>query len=136
MTKPLPPELYQRYLETEYIVSDDPPLPLHVREYNPDAVILLASFGVSGAAFITAWNPHSERLSDEENETRQARLLAEIEAMRLNYLVGFGEGVDWREYSYLILGIERAAADDLAVRFEQNAYLWLADNGIPELVVV
>jgi hypothetical protein len=130
----LDPELLRAYEETDYIVSDDPPLVLRVGEQNDDARILLASFGVSTAVFLTAWNPGSEKLSEDENLDRQMELLSEIEARRLNYLVGYGERDEWREYSYLILGIDRQDASDLALKFEQNAYVWLDDTGVPTLV--
>lgn len=136
MQSSLDPELLNAYLKTEYYVSDDPPLLLTIGEGNDDARILLASFGVDTAAFVTAWNPGSERLSEDENDDRQANLLFEIEQRRLNYLVGYGERDNWREYSYLILGIQRDDASALASQFGQNAYVWLDTRGIPELVTL
>ena len=133
MKSRIPEELMNAYLDTDYIVSDDPPLLLRIGEASDDARIMLASLGVSTAAFMTAWNPRSELLSDSDNDDRQANLLSEIEMRRLNYLVGYAEREDWREYSYLILGISRDEATALAGQFEQNAYVWLPDNGIPEL---
>lgn len=136
MKSNLDPALLKAYKDTDYIVSDDPPMVLHVGESNDDARILLASFGVSTAAFITAWNPRSEPLTEDENLDRQMALLSEIEQRRLNYLVGYGERKDWREYSYLVLGIEKQDASELAVQFDQLAYLWVDDTGIPELVTL
>jgi len=136
MKSNLAPELLSAYLETDYFVSDDPPLLLRIGEENDDAKILLASFAVDSAAFITAWNPGSNVLSEDENDARQAELLGEIEARRLNYLVGYGERKDWLEYSYLVLGINRESARDLAEQFEQNAFVWLDQSGVPELVTL
>ena len=132
----LDPALLAAYMDTDYMVSDDPPLRLRIGERNDDARILLASFNVSTAAFITAWNPGSRRLTDEENEDRQAELLTEIEQRRLNYLVGVGEGKDWQEYSYLVLGVSREDATALGRQFEQNAYVFLEIDGVPELVTL
>jgi len=134
MKSNLPQALLNQYTDTDYIISDDPPLLLRVGEQNDDARILMASMGVSTAAFITAWNPGSNPLSDDENDGRQAELLYEIEKRRLNYLVGYGERTDWREYSYLILGIAQSDASELAGQFEQNAYLWVGEDGVPELI--
>lgn len=136
MKSKLDPTLKQTYLETDYVVSDDPPLLLNIGVKNGDAQILLASMGVKTGAFITAWNPGSQALSDDENDDRQYQLLTEIEKHRLNYLVGFGERQDWREYSYLVLGISRELASSLATQFEQNAYVWIDESGIPELTVL
>ncbi|MFT7218658.1 MAG: hypothetical protein ACI8Z1_000269 [Candidatus Azotimanducaceae bacterium] len=134
MKSNLPQALLNQYMDTDYVISDDPPLLLRVGDQNDDARILMASMGVSTAAFITAWNPGSTPLGDDENDMRQAELLDEIEKRRLNYLVGYGERTDWREYSYLILGIAQSDASELAGRFDQNAYLWVGEDGLPELV--
>ena len=134
MKTDLDPATLEAYLQTDYLVSDDPPLLLRIGEQNDDARILLASFGIETAAFITAWNPRSQPLSDDDNDARQAELLNEIEARRLNYLVGHGQRGDWIEYHYLVLGISREDAVQLASQFEQNAFVWLDTAGIPELV--
>lgn len=136
MQSQLDPELLNAYLETDYIVSDDPPLMLKIGEQNDDVRILLASFGTDCGAFITAWNPGSVMLNDDDNDDRQAALLSEIEMRRLNYLVGYGERRDWREYSYFILGINQEEASALAHQFEQNAYVWVGADGNPELVTM
>ena len=134
MKSGIDPSLRQKYLDTDYIISDDPPLLMKVGEQSDDLRVLLGSMGVEFAAFITAWNPHSEKLTDDENDDRQAVLLTDIEKMRLNYLVGYGQGNDWQEYSYLVLGIDKEQATAMATRFEQNAYVWIGPAGIPELI--
>lgn len=134
MKSGIDPSLRQKYLDTDYIISDDPPLLMKVGEQSDDLRVLLGSMGVESAAFITAWNPHSEKLTDDENDDRQAVLLADIEKMRLNYLVGYGQGNDWQEYSYLVLGIDKDQATAMATHFEQNAYVWVGPAGIPELI--
>ncbi|MGV0036054.1 MAG: DUF3293 domain-containing protein [Candidatus Azotimanducaceae bacterium WSBS_2022_MAG_OTU7] len=96
--------------------------------------MLLGSMGVESAAFITAWNPLQEQLTDAENDDRQGVLLTDIEKLRLNYLVGYSQREDWREYSYLVLGIQEAQATAMAIRYEQNAYVWIGLAGIPELI--
>lgn len=134
MESSLPEETLEAYLKTDYYVFDDPPLLMKIGERSDDAIILMASLGTETAAFLTAWNPGSETLSDDENEDRQAELLTEIEHRRLNYLVGYGELGDWREYSYLVLGISKEEATRLGEQFDQNAFVWLDPRGIPELV--
>lgn len=136
MQSQLSPALLDAYLKTDYIISDDPPTLLNVGVQSDDAKILLASFNTDCGAFITAWNPGSTILKDEDNDDRQVALLAEIELRRLNYLVGYGEREDWREYSYFILGINREEASSLALQFEQNAYVWVGPDGVPELITL
>lgn len=134
MESSLPEEVIDAYLKTDYYVFDDPPLLMKIGERSDDAIILMASLGTETAAFLTAWNPGSEILTDDENEDRQTGLLTEIEDRRLNYLVGYGELDDWREYSYLVMGISKEDAIRLGGQFEQNAFVWLDPRGIPELV--
>ena len=129
------PTLEQRYRETDYIVDDDPPLRLNIGEHNDGARILMVSFNVESAVFITAWNPGSKQLSIDENIDRQADLLDNIEKLRLNYLVGRGEHPEsgWSEDSYLVLGMSEEDAMRLAKQYEQNAILWIPMSGVPEL---
>ena len=134
MKSGIEPSLRQKYLDTDYIISDDPPLLMKIGEQSGDLRVLLGSMGVESAAFITAWNPRSEQLTDDENDDRQGMLLTDIEKMRLNYLVGLGQLDDWQEYSYLVLGIDKDQATAIATRFEQNAYVWIGPAGIPELI--
>jgi len=128
-------DLEMAYRDTDYIVDDDPPLRLKVGEQNDGARIVMASFNVESAAFITAWNPGSQKLSMHDNLDRQADLLEEIEKLRLNYFVGRGEHPDegWSEDSYLVLGISAEDAMTLARQFGQNAFLWIPISGVPEL---
>ncbi len=127
--------LEQRYRETDYIVDDDPPLRLTVGEQNDGARILMVSFNVENAVFITAWNPGSQELSMDENIDRQADLLEDIEKLRLNYFVGRGEHPTsgWTEDSYFVLGMSEEDAMRLAKQYEQNAVLWIPMSGVPEL---
>ncbi len=136
MKSNLEPALRQRYTETDYFISDDPPLLFKIGHQSDDLSILLASLGVESAAFLTAWNPGSKQLSEEDNDDRQSALLSEIESLRHNYLVGYGEQGDWREYSYLVLGIAREDASALAQQFGQFAYLWIDQGGTAELIAM
>jgi hypothetical protein len=128
-------EFLKRFESTDYIVDDDPPLIMHIGERNDSIRALFASFSVESGAFLTAWNPGGEAAPLSDNFDNQAALLGEIEALRLNYFVGEGvhpvEG--WREDSYLILGISQADADRLSGQFDQAAYVWLSNSGVPEL---
>lgn len=130
--------LIKAYEETDYRVDDDPPLILRIGERNDGARVLMASFNVETAAFVTAWNPRSKRLTPDENYDRHQQMLNEIEQLRLNYFVGESEHPEngWREDSFLVLGIARQDATRLASQFEQNGYVWITMSGVPELVVV
>ena len=129
-------ELMKKYKETDYFVDDDPPLLFHIGMQNDGLRILFASFNVESAAFMTAWNPASEQLSIDENYDRQDELLNDIGHKRLNYFVGRGDSPtgDWSEDSYLILGINREDALEIAEKYQQNAFVWIPVSGVAEIV--
>jgi hypothetical protein len=84
---------------------------------------LLDDRGVTSWAYVTAYNPGSQRLPPEANAARQRQL---EEAVRVAYATYRGEGVgdDGRwppEPSLLILGIDEPAAAALGRRFGQAA---------------
>ena len=102
---------------------------------------LLADADATCAAFITAWNPHSnQKTSEAHNEASHAQLL--------NRLAGFpgvtvheGEGVGtdqaWvPERSVFAIGLASSDAMSLGREFRQNAIVWVGDAGIPELVLL
>ena len=76
-------------------------------------------------AFITAWNPFSERLSKNENDARQRDLCAQLAARGLPTIEGVGrdETSDWHEESLLVVGIDRVEACAFGSRFGQYAVL-------------
>lgn len=77
-------------------------------------------------AFVTACNPRSRRLDDQENATRMERLEATLRAAGYCCLPGAGEANDnsWPpEPSLLVLGISEPEALALAAAFDQHAIL-------------
>lgn len=93
---------------------------------------------VNSAVFITAFNPRSEKLSDEENVARLFQMEQEIKAMGYEVINGIGIGQDsvtaWTEQSLLVLGMVESEADSLSSRYEQNAYVFVASDCIPILI--
>ena len=75
-------------------------------------------------SYITASNPASELLSDDENRSRNRELAAHLKSQDLVFYRGEGVGSDstWpAQTSFLILGIDRDAAMHLGRHFGQNA---------------
>jgi hypothetical protein len=102
-------------------------------------VALHGRYGVTSSAFVTACNPFSAELSDEENQARQTGLEQDLRARSLCFLPGIGQHPSngWPgEPSFLVLGIDLPAAKALGVRLEQNAIAWAGGSGVPELVLL
>ena len=82
----------------------------------------------SGRAFavVTAHNPRSEKLSDEENERRHK----ELERVLLERNAAFGPsagespGGEWREEGVVVYDVSLEGALELGRMFEQHAVLY------------
>lgn len=135
----LPADLIQAYLETEYRVDGRPELTLRIEQHNVALAQAHQDCGVSCSAYITAWNPHSESLDDAENDRRQAVLARELQSRNLAFLAGIGQHPNnqWPgEASYLIFGLDLAAARALAGKLGQNGFVWCGSDAEPQLILL
>jgi hypothetical protein len=122
-----PDSLLEAYRNTTFY-ADTPRarLALRVGQRCVDLDALLNDHGVSTWAYVTASNPSSRRLSDEDNSAREHELEGDV--TRLGFRAYPGEGVadDGRwppEASLLILGIARGDAVRLGGRYGQVAII-------------
>lgn len=131
--------LIQAYRETHYRVDGTSDMTLLVDTHSLELAALHLKHGVSCSGFITACNPNGVTLPKEVNTKRQADLGVELQHRGLNYLVGIGQHPNngWPgEPSYLVLGLDLETAKDLALRLEQNAFLWSSEEAVPKLVLL
>lgn len=131
-------ELRAAYTRAVYRVDfPGAPVFLEVGAPSPELDRWLASAGLLRFAFLSAANPGSARLSDDENRRRHGLLIARLAAIGLSAVAG--ESYDpadggWREASLLVAGIERSAALAVAREFGQVALLCGAIGETVELV--
>lgn len=89
---------------------------------------------MEGAAFVTASNPGSVPLPDDENARRYAALLSAVAGRPHFTGEGVGDAGDWPpEASVLVLGVTEAEAAALSRRFGQAAWVWYRVGGLAEL---
>ena len=91
----------------------------------------------SGACYLTACNPWGQVLSDAENTERMNALRQQLQQQGLNYNEGCGEDPkgQWPgESSVLIWNMDAATALQWGLQWEQNAVLWSAADGVPQLL--
>ncbi len=132
-----PTVLLNAYLKTEYRVDGPPSFSIRVGRNHTDLDAYLLAAGVSSWAFITAENPGSQLLSDEQNRVRTLRFIKSLQISGLRYLPGRGipDDQNWKtENSFFIPGIARQIAIDLAKEFDQNAIVWGIVDSTAELL--
>ena len=132
--------LRSAYLSTTYrafIVNQDQ-LDLIVGQSNHALDQLLSTGGLDSYAFITAWNPFSKTVSDEENHTANKALKSELGQYRIYEGIGIPKQPSkWEgEQSFLILGINREEATRLGTKYQQNAIIYGEVGSEPELLML
>lgn len=93
-------------------------------------------------AFLTAWNPHSHRLSTRDNRRRQRQLLHQLRsaAPHANIHAGVGVGAAdasgqrWREHSLFVVDVTRELLQDLMQRYQQNAMVYGTGDSVAHLL--
>jgi len=116
----------------------DGELLLTVDEPSPRLAALLRDRNAPGMAVLTAFNPRGMQQSPALNDQANARLRGSLEAH--GYRVVAGLNVDplgqWPdEASFLVPGISRSQARELALRHDQLAFLWTdAASATPRLI--
>ena len=135
----LSPELIQAYRETHYRVEAVEPFTLMVGQVSAEVLKALAKRGLKSCAFVTACNPYSIALKPEENTILERKLNLHLTAQGLSHPPG--EGVHpsngWPgERSSLVWGVSETNAREIAEAFQQNAFIWVGEDGIPELILM
>ncbi|SAL13075.1 hypothetical protein AWB67_00219 [Caballeronia terrestris] len=131
-------ETLAAYMTTLYRIHTQPAIDVCIGETNAAVAALLALHRVESAVFVTAFNPLSRRLSDEQNAARQHKLAEYLDGLKLATIEGAGidpTGAWPAETSLLALGATSAKADDLMREFEQNAVVVIDRKGTVRLLL-
>ena len=128
--------LLEAYKNTKYIVFE-PTLTIEIGKFKQDVDKLLLKHNSNEWAFITAYNPYSRVLTEEENKVLHNKL-KELTAKYVTF-EGHGVGQDptWEpELSLFIIGISKGDASKIGKEFEQNAIVYGEVNNPPELLIL
>lgn len=78
---------------------------------------------------VTAWNPGSLHLSQQENGKRNAALETDLESVFSHKLLVGNENLSWSEWSYLVrLDIKDGLK--LAKKYQQKAIYWVENEQV------
>ena len=131
-------QIKETYLNTNFIVygskhkQDD----ITIKIGSLNEALYKAIPNLTTWAYITAWNPHPEVLTLEENRERNNELKKICETTNIEFTEGNGVSEDgmWSEESFLIHNISEDKAYDLAVKFDQLAFVYGVQNQKAKLV--
>jgi len=137
-TRAISPQLIKAYRQAQYVINlPGNPITLCIGQINSELSEFMSKEMVRTAAFITAFNPYSEDLSEGDNEAAQRRLIADLRALNVAFISGEGRDPDGRwpgEPSLLALGISIQDAETLADRYGQNGFIWVGTgDAMPSL---
>lgn len=129
----LDPSLIAAYQQTNYCFGNRA---LNVDTVSSDAQALLQRFSPKGGIFITAWNPLGEVKSNEENQIANLMLKDELNKLGLTIIDGYGESPDgkWHEDSFFAYPIDEKTSYQLCQKYQQNAVVYVDDNGLAKLL--
>lgn len=133
------PSLVAAFRATHFDVNAPHPFTLRYGEPSGALRQLMLQWGVTSAAYVTAWNPFGKASDPSQNEVCQDALRAELRGS--GFVIIEGEGRDptgaWPpEPSLLVLGIADGPARRLGHRYQQAAILFAGEDAVPELVLL
>jgi hypothetical protein len=128
--------LIEAYKNTKYIVFE-PNLIIEIGKLNQEIEDIIINHNSNSWAFITAYNPFSRILTNDENRLRHD----ELKELTKDYITfeghGVGENPTWEpELSLLIIGISKDDASKIGKEFEQNAIVYGLINETPQLLIL
>jgi hypothetical protein len=127
------------YLATDYKVNTAEPFVLNVGQLSTELAEWFQTNNEDQAAYITAWNPFGEKISDDENHVAEQKLITEIESRGLSYLKGESSdpsGLWPSESGLLVLGISLESAKLLVKRYHQDGFIYIGDDTKPQLILL
>jgi len=129
-------DLVKAYYSTTYKTIAKPIFSITIGKFSKRLNNYLEKENITKWAFISAENPYSIALTEEENSKRNNRLEAILKKNSNIYCSGIGVPIDekWQpEKSYLIFNLSIEQANEIAESFQQNAYVYGEIDNIPEL---
>ncbi len=133
---PIAKDLLSAYERTRYIVYCDTPFTLRIGIHSPELKKLHDTRHSECSAFISACNPGSVEMTDEQNEKRQRALKKELDSLGYPYYEGLGQPEDARwqgEASFLVLNIPEPVAVRLREDYGQLAIVYCGGDAVPRL---
>lgn len=133
-------KLIASYRETEYtIFVESQIIVVRIDHYSPSIEPLLSASSTSCAAIVSADNPYSQLQSADENVL--ANELFRDFLIQNNHRFFESLNIDptetWLpEKSFLVLGLDLNAAENIGRQFKQNGIVWIDQSAIARLMLL
>ncbi|MBY0498629.1 MAG: DUF3293 domain-containing protein [Nitrosomonas sp.] len=132
--------LITSYLRTHYQVGAEcNSISLHIDQHSESMAKLLTASKQSCAAILSAYNPHSQLASNEENLAahEQLRNLLQHRAYPIIESLNIDPTDQWPpEKSFFVPGLDLSTSRSIGQRFNQNAIVWIDNEAIPRLILL
>ena len=129
-------ELLLGYEATCYSILN-PKIDIYIKKENQELQSFLREHNFTSWCFITAWNPFSEALSNEENKALNKLLELDLNCYSVFSAKGQDTLGDWpAEISFFVGNISREQAIDLGKKYKQNAIIFGEIDALAELLIL
>ena len=133
-------DLVDSYHHAIYRIDTGPgSIALRIGQFSRSLPDLLNELKCTRAAIISAYNPYSQQLGHDENETAHRSLRKLL--IHRSYPIIEGINLDpsghWPvEKSFFVAGLDLDTAKSIGQKYSQNAILWIAEDAVPRLVLL
>lgn len=128
--------LFKLYQNTNYKI-DSPEIYIQLDKKNSEIDLLLKKENKNSWAFLSAYNPYSILVPEEQNFANQNRLKNILKEENYSLYDGTGSSKDHsfpEEKNFLILGITLNRAIELGLEFEQTAFIYAELDSVAKLI--
>ncbi len=124
------------YKNAIYVVLTSSSIRFQIGSHSAELSELLRKHRSTQAMLITACNPRGIKTSEDDNQRLMKDLRVDIESQNLPFYPAYGASPDesWKEESYLVIGLDQTTCKVMAIKYEQNAIVWIDEKENPSLI--
>ncbi len=131
-------DLQQAYRNCDYFIDDEIGFwQINIGDCDRTLSRYLHSFTLPTAAFISVYNPMAKPVKSSQINQRHQQLIKTLTKHNLSFCQGFmlnPQQGDSKQPSVFITNINKQQLTKLAAEFQQNAFVWVDEEGSVSVV--